>query len=114
MGSWKGATGTFSSSKWTERMYAFRSNSSSLVRKRETLSSRGAWLPSSQSLHPLAVGGAVAEIFSGTAQQRGGHFPLGGAVHLPGNIGRHGGGELLRLRRLTLAPAEAEDGRTGS
>ena len=61
-------------------------------------------------LHPPAVGGAVAEIFSGTAQQRGGHLPLGGAVHLPGNIGRHGGGKLLRLRRLTLAPAEAEDG----
>ena len=48
-GSWKGTVGTFSSSKWMERMYSFRSNSSSFVRKRETVFSRGGWLPSSHS-----------------------------------------------------------------
>ena len=36
VGSWKGRVGIFSSSKRMERMYSFRSNSSSLVRKEDT------------------------------------------------------------------------------
>ncbi len=57
-------------------------------------------LPQQPVLHPLEVRRPVTELLRSAAHQLGGHLPLGRTVYLPRQIRRHGGGELLRLRRL--------------